>query len=285
MEYVQPIGAAADAPYLDANPVGGAEGSPVPAAAIEHPMRELVALITDAGIAPAGGTLTQLRDAVRRLIQRQAPAVSAAGGTADAITGIFTPAITALTDGMTVHVRAGAANATTTPTFTPAAGTIAAKVIVKGNDLPLAAGDIIGAGFWIDLKYDVTLDKWLLVNPAKGLTAQDFASAAETQAGLIANKAVTPSGLAESMIGGIGQTWQDVGASRVVGVTYTNTTGRAIMVNVAKNTSSAGNLSVGGQLVGRTDPTSDVTTSISAIVPHGMTYVLTGAFDTWYELR
>jgi len=170
MEYVQPVGAAADAPYLDANPSGGIEGSPVPAAAIEHPMRELVALITDAGITPSDADLDQVASAVRTLMQKQSSCVSNASGTADAITGGYAPAITALVNGMTLYVRAGSANATATPTFTPASGTIVAKTIVKGAGAELAAGDIAGGGHWIELQYDVTLDKWVLLNPATGVS-------------------------------------------------------------------------------------------------------------------
>jgi hypothetical protein len=102
--------------------------------------------------------------------------ISAAGGTADAITGAYTPGIAALTNGMTLYVRAGSANATTTPTFTPASGTIAAKTIVKGAGASLVAGDIAGGGHWIELQYDLTLDKWVLLNPATGVTPASVAS-------------------------------------------------------------------------------------------------------------
>jgi microcystin-dependent protein len=103
-------------------------------------------------------------------LQGNACNISAADGTADAITGSYTPGISALTNGMTLYVRAGSANATTTPTFTPNSGTIAAKTIVKGNGLALAAGDIAGGGHWIELQYDLTLDKWVLLNPATGVS-------------------------------------------------------------------------------------------------------------------
>ena len=89
-----------------------------------------------------------------------------AGGTADAITADFTPNV-ALTNGITVIVRAGAANATTTPTFAPDG--LTAKTIVKGNNLALAAGDIAGAGHWLEMNFDTTLDKWVLQNPATGV--------------------------------------------------------------------------------------------------------------------
>ena len=171
MEYVQPVGGLANDPYLDANPVGGIEGSPVPAAAIEHPMRELVALIADAGLAPTGASLTQVAAAVRTLMQKQAASISVAGGTADAITAAYSPVIAALVNGMTLQVRAASVNATATPTFTPASPAIAAKTIVKGNNLPLVAGDIAGAGHWVELRYDATLDKWVIANPAKGISS------------------------------------------------------------------------------------------------------------------
>lgn len=92
-------------------------------------------------------------------------------GSANAIVAGFFPAITdlAASHGMVLYVRCLAANTTTTPTFTPNNGIIAAKTIVKGNDLPLAAGDIAGAGYWATLQYDLTLDKWVLKNPATGL--------------------------------------------------------------------------------------------------------------------
>jgi len=92
-------------------------------------------------------------------------------GSANAIVAGFFPAITdlAASHGMVLYVRCLAANTTTTPTFTPNNGIIAGKTIVKGNNLPLAAGDLAGAGYWAALQYDLTLDKWVLQNPATGL--------------------------------------------------------------------------------------------------------------------
>lgn len=88
---------------------------------------------------------------------------SVAAGTADAITGDYTPNILALEDGLTLFVRATAANATTTPTFAPDG--LAAKTIVKGAGTALQAGDIAGAGHWLALVFNATLDKWVLLNP------------------------------------------------------------------------------------------------------------------------
>lgn len=65
MKYVPPVGGAVNDPYIDANPGSGIEGSPVPAAAIEHPMREILAVIEAAEIAPSEANLAQLLGALR----------------------------------------------------------------------------------------------------------------------------------------------------------------------------------------------------------------------------
>lgn len=167
MKYVQPIGAAENAPYIDADPGAGIEGSPVPAAAIEHPMREIEALIAAAGLVASPGDLTQLLQAVvKKGFQGSYFNTGVPGGAADAIIGTYTPAITEIVNGMVLYVRAGAANETTTPTFTPAAGVVAAKVIEKGEGVALVAGDISGSGHMLALQYDQTNDKWRLLNSA-----------------------------------------------------------------------------------------------------------------------
>ena len=99
--------------------------------------------------------------------------VSAANGTADALTATFTPAPRRWADGVPYFVRAATANATATPTFTANSGVLTAKTIVKGNNSTLAAGDIAGAGHWLMLQYDASLDKVVLLNPAYGITANN----------------------------------------------------------------------------------------------------------------
>lgn len=91
---------------------------------------------------------------------------AAAGGTVNAITATFTPTVTALVNGATVFVKASGANTVAAPTFSPDG--LAAIAIVKGSNLPLVAGDISGANFWMELRYDSSLAKWVLMNPATG---------------------------------------------------------------------------------------------------------------------
>lgn len=106
-----------------------------------------------------------------------------ADGTADGLTATFTQAIQKPVHGMTVLIRAAAANQTSAPTFR--ADETSALVIVKGNNKPLAAGDIAGAGHWIELKYDEPLNKWVLQNPATGIgfNAAEKADIANVQQG------------------------------------------------------------------------------------------------------
>ena len=97
---------------------------------------------------------------------------AAAAGSSDILTAAFTPAITSTTlasGNVQLWVRATLANTTATPTFTPNSGVVTAYTIVKGNNLPLVAGDIAGAGHWMVLTWDSTLTKWVLLNPATGV--------------------------------------------------------------------------------------------------------------------
>lgn len=94
---------------------------------------------------------------------------------------------------------------------------------------------------------------------------------------------------------GIGQTWQNVTASRSNGTTYTNSTGKPIMLSISvfvNNTSSAGaSLAVNGVTIVNTIGGAGAIgmaqrVAFSAIIPNGNTYVVSGlAADIWAELR
>lgn len=225
---------------------------------------EVMAVIEGAGLAPDATKNNQLATA----IQSGKLYSSAAGGSADALTGTFTPAIGALINGMGVYIRAASANTTTAPTFTPNSGTIAAKTIVKGNGLALSAGDIAGAGHWIELQYDLTLDRWVLLNPANGINAL-----------------------------GYGQTVQNVIGSRAWATVYTNSTGKPIFVSVISSVLAAGAcvvISVNGiSFFGTScyDTSATHGSSAFAIVPPGGTYSVfcstagNGTLIAWSELR
>lgn len=89
--------------------------------------------------------------------------VAVGTGTVNAITATYAPVPLALMDRMMLLFRATGANTITTPTFNP--NGLGAKVIVKKGGLPLAIGDITGAGFVGHLVYDATNERWELLNP------------------------------------------------------------------------------------------------------------------------
>jgi len=98
---------------------------------------------------------------------------------------------------------------------------------------------------------------------------------------------------------GVGQSWTDVTSSRALATTYTNNTGKPIMVNVSCTGAPQHayfRLKVGSVIVGEAGQTSnassDMNPFISAIVPNGSTYraeVISPATNTtlarWSELR
>lgn len=115
------------------------------------------------------GAGTAATDAVNLgQVQNSTYAYVAAGGTADAITAAFTPATTSLTDGALLRVKAGAANATTTPTFAPDG--LTAHTITKFGGQALIVGDIFGAGHELLLQYSTTGTRWELLNPVYNYT-------------------------------------------------------------------------------------------------------------------
>lgn len=72
MKYVPPLGATdPNASYQDGNPEAGTLGSIVPAAAIERPQREILNVLTAAGLTPSDTDLTQLLAAIRKIIGTQ----------------------------------------------------------------------------------------------------------------------------------------------------------------------------------------------------------------------
>ena len=88
---------------------------------------------------------------------------------------------------------------------------------------------------------------------------------------------------------GLSQTWQIVTGSRVSGTTYTNSTGKPIMLSV-QPTGTAGSLTVviGGVTVASSFNTTSNNVSITFIVPVGLSYSVTAAttaISLWVELR
>jgi hypothetical protein len=89
---------------------------------------------------------------------------------------------------------------------------------------------------------------------------------------------------------GVGQTWQDVTASRSPGTTYTNTTGRSIqlMILVADSGSDGITFTINGITLSRGNLPNQGADYISLIIPSGSTYRLvvgSNSITKWLELR
>ena len=87
----------------------------------------------------------------------------AAGGTADAITATYTIPVTTVADGQIFNVRASAANATTTPTFSPSG--LPGHTITTYGGGALVAGNIAGAGHEMILRCNLANTRYELLNP------------------------------------------------------------------------------------------------------------------------
>ncbi|EGJ50261.1 gp53-like domain-containing protein [Desulfocurvibacter africanus] len=110
MRYTPPVGAVdPGAPYVDGNPAAGIQGSAVPAAAIEHPQREIAAVIEAAGLTPDAEDLTQLQQAIQALGPDRYQGF-AQNGTHDAYTGdldaIARNSLYAIQQGVAAHTPA-----------------------------------------------------------------------------------------------------------------------------------------------------------------------------------
>jgi len=87
---------------------------------------------------------------------------------------------------------------------------------------------------------------------------------------------------------GYGQTWQVVTGSRAKDTTYTNSTGKPIIVNIyVTETDSVTdvNLTVNGIVVFTINNSTGTRQTISAVVPNNNTYSVDNNFTFWVELR
>ncbi len=221
-------------------------------------------------------TPSNIADWIEAAVRSVGIPTAVAGGTADAITVDFTPNV-ALTNGTTVIVRAGAANATTTPTFAPDG--LTAKTIVKGNNLTLVAGDIAGAGHWLEMNFDSVLDKWVLQNPAtaigraaSGANSDITSMTAVTQLTTAAGVAVHGTNTNDSAAAGYVGEYVSSTLTSVTPVSLTNLT----IADVTSISLTAGDWDVDGQVSYAFGATTSVTrlrqgaSSASATMTNGL---------------
>ena len=137
------------------------------------------AILKNAGVTPNGNVDTpddcQVYDALMQIIDSKIQVATTtmyavASGSVNAITAQYDRSVV-LKNGMHVYLRANGANTVQNPTFAP--NSLQAKAIVKGNNVPLMFGDIAGAGYVCELIFDEAFDRWILLNPAWGVSQPD----------------------------------------------------------------------------------------------------------------
>src|SRR5262245_24006334 len=108
MRYWQPFGIAnPDAPYMNADPRLGFQGSIPPAQAIEHPQREIVAVIDASHLTRAEDDTTQLMHGIRSQFMNYAIATNDGANQQNAIVVNFDPLIgDTMTPGMPLRIKA-----------------------------------------------------------------------------------------------------------------------------------------------------------------------------------
>jgi len=98
---------------------------------------------------------------------------------------------------------------------------------------------------------------------------------------------------------GVGQTWQNVGSSRALGTTYTNSTGKPIQLSVTINHPAGANseisISVNSVVIGGLADTYGgnspaLKMALQHIIPAGATYAISivlgsPTIASWFELR
>jgi hypothetical protein len=205
------------------------------------------------------------------------------------VTGAFQLDATAGASGQAL-VSAGGSNTPTWSTLGTMAAQSASAVAITGGtitgitDLTVADG---GTG-----ASSITANSVILGNGTSALSGNLVAPS--TSGNVLTSNGTTWTSATPAGGIGIGQTWQDVGGSRALGTTYTNSTGKPIMVAVSLQVNGAFNFSsatVGGVTVaqfGSSDSQNTDRNTVSFIVPNSTNYSITGAgagLLTWAELR
>lgn len=170
-----------DGKFVNEDPVTGTVGSLIPAEWGNSVTDELLGVISAAGLAADEASVSQLLQAIRLIIRAGAASYAADTGAANAYVAAYTPAVTALSDGLELRFKAVNAN-TGASTFSP--NGLAAKAIVSLSGQALGSGEI-AANSICTLVYSSTLSKWVLKSATggsmpKGLSARQTLSGTPT---------------------------------------------------------------------------------------------------------
>lgn len=169
-----------------------------------------------------------------------------AAGTVDAITAVYSPANTALTDGLILNFRASGANLTTTPSFSPDG--LPAHTITKNGGQALSVAEIAANLAEITVRYNLANTRWEMVNekPSFFLFATTFNLANASNSNITINTCpFKPRGL--RLAGAFGTTSQAAFIGESDGTTeWCNYSNSGVVVGDTINESSLGRIAVSG---------------------------------------
>jgi hypothetical protein len=152
--------------FVDEDAVTGTPGSLIPAQWGNAVTDELLVLIAASGLVPDENDNTQLAAAINKIAQKGQVVYALDTGVANVYAASFTPAITALVDGMVLKVKAKTANSGAC-TFNP--NGLGAKAIVGGGHGALQGGEIIANGdVWLQYNSSIGGGSWILVDSTGG---------------------------------------------------------------------------------------------------------------------
>lgn len=166
------------------------DGQATPTANIPFGSFAITGLGSGLGARTRGANIADVQDGTSQWI--------ASGGSADAITATYAPAITALIDGQICFFRATAANTTTTPTFAP--NGLTARTIVKRGGTALVAADIPNALAECFVRYNLANTRWELLNPAVSLSSATLGTPVATTSGTNIDFTGIPTGVKRIII-------------------------------------------------------------------------------------
>lgn len=152
--------------FVDEDSVAGTPGSLIPAQWGNAATDEILAIITASGLVPDENDNAQLAVAINKIAQKGQVIYALDTGSANVYVASFTPAITALVDGMVLKFKAKTANSSSC-TFNP--NGLGAKAIVGGGHGALQGGEIIANGdVWLQYNSSISGGSWILVDGTGG---------------------------------------------------------------------------------------------------------------------
>lgn len=270
--------------FVDEDAATGRQGSLIPAVWGNAVTDELLNLLLAAGIDPDESKSDQVAEAVIKLMDERRQAFAQVTGT---VSLAVTLGVCSLADGgaaavVTLPSVQGQGNSADLFLFSAHSNLFAVKVKAAAGQTIKGTAALMGAsttelsmplaGDWVRLRSNEAGGGWLVVG-----------CYAVGERNRVAALEAVPKPV------GVGQTWQNVTASRAFNVTYTNTTGRTIFVQVSQQSSTTYfNGVVDGVAIMsvREDSTSD--NPVGFLVPPGSTYrvdTTSGSLLTWFELR